>query len=67
MFEPTARNIRDLRLVLGLTQEQFAHQLGVRLGSVNRWENGHAKPSRLARRGLQQLADKVFEQRKRPV
>ena len=61
MFDPTARNIRDLRIVLGLTQEKLAQQLGVTTKAVNRWENGHAKPSHLARRGLEQLASNVVE------
>ncbi len=59
MFDLTARNIRDLRVLLNLTQEQFAREVGVVVDTVHRWENGHAKPGRLARRALQQLADKV--------
>ncbi|MEH2413341.1 helix-turn-helix transcriptional regulator [Nostoc sp.] len=40
--------IRDLRLLAGLTQEQFAATLGVTYTTINRWENGHSKPSPLA-------------------
>ena len=40
--------IRELRLENGLTQEQFAAALGVTYSSMNRWENGHTKPSPLA-------------------
>lgn len=40
--------IRALRHDLNLTQEQFAHQLGVTFPTVNRWENGHANPSPMA-------------------
>ena len=40
--------IRELRLENGLTQEQFAAELGVTYSSMNRWENGHTKPSPLA-------------------
>lgn len=40
-----ARLIRDKRLALGLTQEQFAHRLGVSVMTVSRWERG-AMPSR---------------------
>jgi putative transcriptional regulator len=40
--------IRKLRLSTGLTQEQFAHTLGVTYSTLNRWENGRSKPSPLA-------------------
>lgn len=44
--------IRELRKRLGLTQQQFAAQLGVSFVTLNRWENGQAKPSAL---GLEKL------------
>jgi len=37
-----------LRQRLKLTQAQFAKAVGVSFVTVNRWENGHTKPSRLA-------------------
>ncbi len=40
--------IRTLRRNLRLTQEEFAHRLGVAVVTVNRWENGHSMPSKLA-------------------
>ncbi len=40
--------IRELRLEAGLTQEQFAADLGVTYPTINRWENGRTKPSPLA-------------------
>jgi DNA-binding transcriptional regulator YiaG len=45
--------IRDIRLNLGLSQEEFASLIGVTFSTVNRWENGHAKPSRLAAKNLE--------------
>ena len=51
--------IRELRKRLGLTQEEFAHAVAVTFSTVNRWENGHAKPSKLARRALETLADSL--------
>lgn len=48
--------IRELRKRLGLTQEEFAHAVAVTFSTVNRWENGHAKPSKLARRAIESLA-----------
>ena len=47
--------VKSLRQRLGLTQEQFAHRLGVTFASVNRWENGQVKPSPLARQKLEAL------------
>jgi transcriptional regulator with XRE-family HTH domain len=29
---------------LGLTQEQFAHEVGVTFSTVNQWENGRRRP-----------------------
>ena len=51
-----ATNIRTLRQDLGLTQEEFAHRLGITVATVNRWENGHNSPTRLARKALVDLA-----------
>jgi putative transcriptional regulator len=48
--------IRDLRGQLGLTQEEFAHALGITVSTVNRWEKGHSTPSKLARASLARLA-----------
>lgn len=49
------QQIRQLRLEMGLTQEQFAVRLGVSFPTVNRWENQKAKPSPLAFQKLQKL------------
>ena len=48
--------ISALRQRLGMTQEEFAHAIGVTVSTVNRWENGHIEPSRLARKAMQGLA-----------
>lgn len=42
--------IRELRLLMGRTQEQFAVVLGVSFSTLNRWEKGHIHPSPLALR-----------------
>jgi transcriptional regulator with XRE-family HTH domain len=52
------RLIRALRKRLGLTQEKFAAKLGVTFPTINRWENGRARPSPLA---LQRIEDLVRE------
>jgi putative transcriptional regulator len=54
-FSP--RSIRHFRRALGLTQEELAHAIGVTFSTVNRWENGHARPSKMALRALGALAD----------
>ncbi len=51
--------ISELRHRLNMTQEEFAHTIGVTVSTVNRWENGHIEPSRLARRALDILAGQL--------
>lgn len=48
--------IVSLRHSLNMTQEEFAHAIGVTVSTVNRWENGHVEPSRLARKAMEILA-----------
>jgi len=36
--------VKHLRDRLGLTQEQFAHEVGVTFSTVNQWENGRRRP-----------------------
>ncbi len=48
--------IRHLRRRLGMTQEEFAHSLGITVGTVNRWENGRFRPSKLARATILEFA-----------
>ncbi|MEZ0329882.1 MAG: helix-turn-helix transcriptional regulator [Dissulfuribacterales bacterium] len=49
-----SRLVRELRELTGLTQEKFAAKLGVTYPTINRWENGRARPSPLA---LNQIED----------
>jgi transcriptional regulator with XRE-family HTH domain len=54
--------VKYLRECLGLTQEQFAHEVGVTFSTVNQWENGRRRPQPfLLKRLLQMKAslDKV--------
>jgi transcriptional regulator with XRE-family HTH domain len=51
----TAQLVRDLRQRLGLTQEKMAARLGVTFPTINRWENGRAKPSPLAMKQIEDL------------
>ncbi len=50
-----ARFVRELRERTGLTQEKFAAKLGVTFPTINRWENGRAKPSPLATQRIKDL------------
>ena len=50
--------IRSLRQKLGMTQEEFAHEIAVTVSTVNRWENAHAEPSKLAWKAIEELAKK---------
>ena len=54
-----AHQIKSLRAKLGLTQVAFAEALGVSFPTVNRWENGHAKPSPLAMKQIEELVNKL--------
>lgn len=56
--------IHELRLVTGLTQEQFASDLGVTYSTVNRWENGRAQPSPMAMKLVEQKLEEIGEQGK---
>ena len=51
-------NIKEIRLRLGLTQEQFAHLLGVTMITVSRWEREVSNPSPLARGKIEELLKK---------
>ena len=58
MFECMSDLVRALRRELKMTQEEFAHELGITVGTVNRWENGRFQPSKLARATLIDFAGK---------
>lgn len=49
------RMIRELRKAMGLTQEQFAAEVGVTWSTVSRWENNRGSPSPLARHRIKEL------------
>jgi putative transcriptional regulator len=55
------RLVRELRLRTGLTQEKFAAKLGVTFPTINRWENGRAKPSPLAMKQIEDLLHNLGE------
>ena len=49
------RLVRELRERTGLSQEKFAARLGVTFPTINRWENGKAKPSPLGLKQIEEL------------
>jgi putative transcriptional regulator len=51
--------IRELRQNLNMTQENFAHEIGVTFATVNRWENGRTQPNKVAQKILKQLERKL--------
>ncbi len=56
MTEDMSQYIRQIRQQLGMTQEEFAHALGITVGTVNRWENGRFRPSKLAKATILEFA-----------
>ena len=58
--EDFSDRIRRLRVKYELTQTRMAKIMGVSLATVNRWENGQSRPSRLAwQRALQDSLRKL--------
>ena len=55
-----SRLVLVLRQQLALSQEDLARQLGVSFATVNRWENGHNIPSRLAQAQLTAFCEKMI-------
>lgn len=45
--------LREIRKKLGLSQEDLARLLNVSCATVNRWEQGKNKPSRLAQQSIE--------------
>lgn len=50
--------ITELRNKLCVSQEKFAQMLGATVVTINRWENGKAKPSRLYIKELKELGER---------
>ena len=48
-----AEKVKQVRTTLKLSQEDFAHELGVSFATINRWENGNYNPSRLAKKAFE--------------
>lgn len=59
MSELTFHDIIRIRVKLGMTQAEFAEEVGVTTVTINRWENEHARPSHLATEKLKKLGKKT--------
>lgn len=51
--------IKQIRQYTGLSQTEMASKIGVRFATINRWENGHSEPTRLAQEGLYTLCENL--------
>ena len=49
--------IKQIRKFTGLSQNEMANKVGVSFATINRWENGHSLPTRLAQDKLYELCD----------
>ena len=61
----TIPDSKTLRSLLGLSQEDFAHEIGVSFATVNRWENGKALPSKLAQARILEIWKRFIEEKNR--
>ena len=53
--ERLSEKVKELRSRRGWTQEELAHNIGVTLSTVQRWEKRGGQPTRLPRRELYRL------------
>jgi DNA-binding transcriptional regulator YiaG len=56
--------VKEIRRQLEMSQEDLARQIGVSYATVNRWENGLSKPSKLAKGHLETFCRKMTGQGK---
>lgn len=56
--------VKDVRMQLSLSQEDLAREIGVSFATVNRWENGLVKPSKLAKMQLDSFCTRMIKQGK---
>ncbi len=67
--------VKQIRQYTGLSQTEMAKKIGVQFATINRWENGHSQPTRLAGESLFALCkdfnvpvyDMIIEKVKREV
>ena len=59
--------VKKLREFLGMTQSEFAQELGISKKTVSQWEIGYRKPSSLARRAMMMLKELRGEDKTRKI
>ena len=55
---PFSNDIKNLRLSCLMNQEEFGETIGVSFATVNRWENGKAKPNLKAMKAIKYFCAK---------
>ena len=53
--------IKKVRKQFGISQEDLARELGVSYATVNRWENGQCRPSKLAKTQFEAFCARMSE------
>jgi len=56
--------VKEVRRQLSLSQEDLARELGISFATVNRWENGQVKPSKLAKAQFDSFCAKMVRRGK---
>jgi len=52
--------VKEVRSKLNLTQQQLSEALSVNYTTINRWENGHSVPSKLAQKSFNDFCENNF-------
>jgi len=56
--------VKNVRRQLALSQEDLARALGVSYATINRWENGQVRPSKLAKAQFDNFCAGMIQQGK---
>lgn len=57
--------LKNLREEKNWSQEDLAHELGVSFSTINRWENGKTKPSKMAQAHINRLLSQDQKRREK--
>lgn len=52
-----SEKVKAVRNQLQITQEELAHKLGISFATVNRWESGSYKPSKMGQRVFEEFVE----------
>jgi transcriptional regulator with XRE-family HTH domain len=55
--------VKKLRGIMGVTQEQFARELGITFSTVNSWENGKRDPQPYLLQRLLELDQQLIKKK----